>query len=162
MSILNGIFKATPIGSIVESVIGVIGSVITTPEDKAKFEAQKGEIAVRMEEILQKRDSEMEQTLRRELEAKEKIIVAEMAQGDTFTKRARPMVVYAGLFMFFFNSSLMPLFGGPQLDLPADFVYAWAGVVGMWSIGRSAERIGARNRVTQVATGTPSSSILGL
>ena len=164
MGLLDSIFKASPVGAIVETVVGLVSSVITTPEDKAKFEAQKGDIAVRMEEILQKRDSEMEQTLRTELEAKEKIIVAEMAQGDNYTKRARPTVVYFGLFLFFFNYSIVPLFGLPQLELPAEFMYGWAGIVSTWSIGRSAERIGTRNRVVSAATGTGKgiSGLMGL
>jgi len=160
MGILNKLFKATPIGSVVGSITDIAEKLFgkpTTPEEKAKF----AELKIRSEEVLQKRDSEMEITLRAELGAKERVLIAELQQGDKYTKRARPTVVYVGLFMFFFNYSLVRLFGYPQFDLPWQFIAGWSGIVTSWSIGRSTERVGFRNRVTKIATGSED-SVLGL
>ena len=63
---------------------------------------------MQIESLLQKRDSEIEATIRQELQAKERILVAELTQGSTFTKAARPTVVYYGLFAIFSNYTLIP------------------------------------------------------
>ena len=90
--------------------------------------------------------------MRQELQAKERILVAELTQGSTFTKAARPSVVYYGLAAICFNYSILPFvqwLGGeaPQpFELPTEFWLAWGGIVSTWSIGRSAERRGARNK----------------
>ena len=54
------------------------------------------------------RESEIEQTIRKNLEAKERIIVAELQQGDSYTKKARPTVVYFCLIMIALNYFLLP------------------------------------------------------
>jgi len=123
-------------------------------------DAEKQEFKLQLEELLQKRDSEMEETFRTELRAKERVLVAELQQGDAYTKRARPTVVYAGLAFIFFNYCLVPwiqqLTGMivQTVDLPAEFWWAWGGICSTWVIGRSAERIGFRNRTTRTITGS--------
>lgn len=154
MGILKKIFGATPIGAVVNTVSDIAEQIFGTSEDKTKARIQKAEFDLALEQLLQKRDSEMEETLRVELGAKERILVAELQQGDKFTKRARPAVVYFGMFFFFFNYSLVPLFGMPQLLIPEPFMWGWSGIVGTWSVGRSAERIGKRNRVIDAITGS--------
>ena len=97
--------------------------------------------------------------MRQELQAKERILVAELTQGSTYTKAARPTVVYYGLFAIFANYTLIPClqwaFGSsPEaFALPTEFWVAWGGIVGTWSIGRSAERRGVRNKAVSLATG---------
>ncbi len=78
------------VGNVIGQVGGIIDQFKLSPEQKQKFKLE-------MESLLQKRDSEIEQTSRAELGAKEHFLVAELAQGDNYTKRARPTVVYAGL-----------------------------------------------------------------
>lgn len=139
-------------GGLVESISNVADKFITTDDEKNAF-------MVEMEQVLQKRDSEIEQTIRAELSAKERIIVAEMSQGDNYTKRARPTVVYAGLAIIAFNYCAVPALqslSGVVVDpfsLPAEFWIAWGGCVGIWTIGRSVEKRGNRNAVTQTVTG---------
>ena len=82
------------------------------------------------------------------------IITAEMAQGDKFTKRARPMLVYAGLVFIALNHVIFPIIAQsvlvlkgselalPVLSLPGEFWWAWTGVCGAWIIGRSYEKGG--------------------
>lgn len=138
---------------------GLVDRFITTDDEKAAFK-------LKMQELIQKRDSEMEQTLRKELEAKERILVAELNQGDQFTKRARPSVVYAGLLFIFINYVGFPLlariaqaFGlavdaTPLADLPPEFWVAWGGICATWSIGRSFEKRGKQTPVTRIVTGS--------
>ena len=38
-------------------------------------------------------------------------------------------------------------------ELPTEFWLAWGGIVSTWSIGRSAERRGARNKAVSLVTG---------
>ncbi|KKL20404.1 hypothetical protein LCGC14_2455770, partial [marine sediment metagenome] len=79
------------------SAKGLIGSVGAIVDDLNLSGEEKQQFKLQMEALVQKRDSEIEQTTRIELQAKERVLVAELQQGDKFTKRARPMVVYAGL-----------------------------------------------------------------
>jgi len=140
-------------GKIVDNVSNAIDSMCLTDEEKQKFK-------IEMESLLQKRDSELEQTLRAEIESKERVLVAELNQSDVYTKRARPTLVYFGLFVIFFNYCFVPLlqyFKGVTtiipFELPTEFWWAWGGVVGTWSLGRSAERVGFRNRVIDTVVG---------
>ena len=94
------------------------------------------------------------------VEAQKSIIVAEMSQGDNYTKRARPTLVYAGLLFIFLVHVGFPItafFSGkpmPTLVLPSDFWWAWGSVVGIWSIGRSLERKGSESKLVSTITGT--------
>lgn len=93
------------------------------------------------------RDNAMAETLQSELESRARIIEAEMSQGDTFTKRARPMVVYTGLVMFLLEFGIrawLVLRGQPmptEMMIPGALVAGWTTVTGVWAVGRSAEKI---------------------
>ena len=147
------------LGGVMSSVKELIGAFKLAPSAKKKLEIQ-------MEALIQQRDSEIENTMRQELQAKERILVAELTQGSTYTKAARPTVVYYGLFAIFFNYSFLPFvqwLGGETpkpFDLPTEFWVAWGGIVSTWSIGRSAERRGARHKVVSLVTGNKIGSSL--
>lgn len=149
MSFLGKIFSLG-VGNIVESVSK---SFDLSGEKKRGFKLQ-------LETLLQKRDTELEETIRTELMAKERVLVAELTQGDNFTKRARPSVVYAGLLFAFLNHILMPYiahFRGleiPDIALPLEFWVGWTGIVGTWSIGRTLEKRGKRGRLVSMITGS--------
>ena len=85
MSWFAKIFNAGA-SSLVESIADVADRFISTGEERNAFKLQ-------VEQLLQKSDSQIEQTIRAELSAKERILVAELKQGDAYTKRARPTVV---------------------------------------------------------------------
>ena len=89
------------VGKVIGQVGGLIDQFKLSPDEKQKFKLE-------MESLLQKPDSEIEQTIRAELGAKERALVAELAQGDNYTKRARPTVVYAGLIFIFYNYCVVP------------------------------------------------------
>lgn len=159
MSWLTRIFSGS-VGGVVEKVGDVVDKFHLSAEEKEGFKLE-------LESLLQKRDSEIEETVRMELQAKERVLVAELTQGDNYTKRARPTVVYAGLAFIFFNYCLVPIIGSltgidfPELELPAGFWAGWTGIVATWSIGRSFEKSGASNRVIRTITGSTNSRLLG-
>lgn len=80
------------------------------------------------------------------------VIAAEMAQGDNFTKRARPSIVYAGLVMYFLKFAGSGF--GFMFTIDENFTYVWGGVCGVWIVGRSIEKIKCHN-------GGSSSSVVG-
>lgn len=145
-------------GTIVGQVGGVIDKFHLSGEEKQKFKLE-------MESLLQKRDSEIEETIRTELQAKERILVAELTQGDNYTKRARPTVVYFGLLIIFINYCLVPIIAAiakakiSNIDLPVEFWIGWSGIVATWSIGRSVEKRGSVSRFTQAITGSGAATV---
>ncbi len=152
MSWISDIFGGTTKG-LFEGVDKLIGRFKVSETEKQDFKLE-------FERLLQVRDSETENTLRTEWGAKERILVAELQQGDKYTKRARPSVVYAGLTFIALNYCVVPIvqqISGVAIQtvpLPVEFWYAWTGICGTWMIGRTAERIGIRNRATSVITGS--------
>lgn len=152
--------------SLIENIADVADRFITTDAERNAFKLQ-------VEQLLQQRDSALAQTIRAELSAKERILVAELTQGDSYTKRARPTVVYAGLSFIGINYVLIPLiaraasiFGvagidpRPLTDLPTEFWAAWGGICAAWVMGRSVEKRGSRNSAVKVITGNPTTTRL--
>jgi len=155
--------------NVLDSLSDVVDRFITNPDERKAFEMELKRIEEQhrqnqrqflseMEQLTQKRESEIEQTIRAELKVQESILVAELQQGDRYTKRARPTVIYVGLFFI-----LLELFGIrhiilDQLNLGENalniiqgsdaifktFLAAWAGVVGVYAVGRSIEKRGTR------------------
>ena len=138
-------------------LVGKLGGVV---ERFAAGHLGKKELALEMDKLVAERESDIEQTIRAELSAKESVIVAELAQGDGYTKRARPTVVYAGLAVLAINHVALPWaahFSGqaiPVIELPTAFWAGWSGIVVTWSIGRTMERRGSQNGFTKLATGS--------
>lgn len=136
-----GIFSiiGAPFEAFANGVKTILGSVITDPNKRLEVEAA-------IDKLAYERENELQQTLRKELEAKERIIVAELSQDDNFTKRARPSVIYGGLAAMLLNHVVLPWvthFGGgtlPQIELPAEFWYGWSGIVATYAVGRSFEK----------------------
>ena len=151
MSILTSIF-----GGSVGEVIGKVGEVIDSLHTSGE---EKEELKIKLQEILQQRDADIENTLRTELGAKERILVAELQQGDNYTKRARPSVVYVGLIFIFINYILVPIISKwngldvTPLELPEYFWIAWGGIVATWSVGRSMEKSGVGGKIVSKLTG---------
>ena len=137
MNIL-GMAKGILTGDTLSAVKSVAQKFIGNPAQQQQFELE-------METLLQKRESEIEQTLRQHMTMTQEVIKAEMAQGDTFTKRARPMLVYWGMALITV-SYIVGLFKGQILPLPDNFWYAWGGVVSVWIAGRSAEKFRGKGR----------------
>ena len=152
MSILNSVFSATA-GNLINAVGGLVDKFVRTPD-----EADKLKLA--LAQLVEARDSELESTIRAEMDAKARVLEAELRQGDSYTKRARPTVVYAGLLLVTINHVVLPwiaYFTGsapPQIEIPAMFWTAWGGICATWVIGRTAEKRGAGNQITSLITGS--------
>jgi hypothetical protein len=172
-------------GNIIESISNVVDEYVTTDEEKAKLKMQLKKLSIQQQvnsfdfqrqfqEIARRREEEIEKSIRAELEAKAGIMMAELKQLDKYTKRARPTVVYAGLIIIF-----LEMFGLRYLILNSigfenfneilkssksifeTFLYAWAGVVGVYAAGRSAEKRGIKNKMTSVITGNNPAKEIG-
>ena len=139
----------TGLGSIADLAGGIINKIwppSADPNEKLKAQAE-------LERMLNEREGTV-------IDAQKNIIVAEMSQGDSYTKRARPTIVYAGLAFIFMVHVVLPMlafFKGtpvPSLTLPAEFWWAWTGVCGIWIIGRSAEKVGTGGAVVSAITGS--------
>lgn len=157
-------------GNLLESVADAADRFIRTKEEKDEFrkamteleqqaEQQKMTFMLEMERTIQKRESEVEQTIRQELESKTQFMSEEMKQDDLYTKRARPTIIYAGLgiiFLELFGLRYMILgaISAPESvfaqssEMMQYFMGVWAGVAGVYAVGRSAEKRGTRNKLT--------------
>ena len=135
-------------GGIKDLVLGILDRIKLAPEKKAEIELQLAQHDMEVQKLeheLRKIAEERETSI---VDAQKNIIVAEMTQGDGYTKRARPTIVYAGLLFVFLNyvvPTYVGYFGGrpvPEVPIPADFWWVWGGVCGTWVIGRTMERRG--------------------
>lgn len=160
MGILSDLFSGG-MSQLVLNVAQVADQFITSDEERNAFRLQ-------VEKLIHKREMEIEQTIRSEQKARQEILSAELNQDDKFTKRARPMLVYFGLVMIATNYMIFPILSrfvdvdvSPLPDLPLEFWAGWSGIVATWSIGRSAEKIGASNKVTRLITGQKNHEVVG-
>ena len=138
----------TGIGSIADLAGSIINKIWPPSADPNK----KVEAQLELQRMLETREAAV-------IMAQREITVAEMQQSDNFTKRARPMVVYAGLTFIFFNHVFLPCYAFftstpiPSVSLPSEFWWAWTGCVGIWMIGRTMEKRGAGGDLTSIITG---------
>ena len=147
--------------SIFNKILGLAGSVFPpTKLAKGIIDVFKGKGVsdtnlLQMEPVIQQliisrdadRDKYAAETMQVELETRTRTIEAEMAQGDNFTKRARPSLVYSGLVMFFLEFGIRAVLVIKGLEMPTEtivpgpFIIGWSGAVSVWMVGRSAEKI---------------------
>lgn len=158
MELLKKLFSKG-VSDVVNSVGDIVDRFTLDKEEKLKFKQE-------MQSQLMKLESELEETYRKELDARQEIIKAEMAQGDLYTKRARPTIVYAGMLFIFFVYVLVPVIayiGGaenmPEIQLPNEFWWAWGTVVGVYGVGRTAEKMGVTNKLTNFITGSGANNV---
>ena len=129
---------------------------------KKMNESEKAEAVLEIERLIQAREDTL-------VSASRDIIVAELQQGDNFTKRARPTITYCGLFVIMANYVVVPFLNRVMewiaiwkgsagqlqvelsalnpVELPEMFWIAWGGVVAVYSLGRTSERIAGQNKV---------------
>ncbi len=146
----------TGLGSVFDFAKGVMDKI--WPPQADPTEKIKAQMA--LQGLLEKRENQV-------VDAQKSIIVAEMQQGDNYTKRARPTIVYAGLAFIGLVNVLLPIIAWitlsvtgkpltdmPDIHLPGEFWAAWGGVCSIWAICRSAEKRGAANKIINMVTGT--------
>jgi len=138
----------TGFGKVAELAKGIIDKIFP---DKMSA-AEKAEAQIKIQEMLQAHDSSL-------IAAQKEIMISEMGQGDSYTKRARPTIVYSGLLFIFLVHVIFPMISYatkealPELALPGEFWWAWTGVCGVWIMGRSMEKNGATDKIVKMITG---------
>ena len=134
-------------GSVVDSVADIADRFIQTADEKAAF-------TVEVQREVTKRVEQHMLTARSEIDGKVAVMVAELEHGDAYTKRARPTLIYFGMLVIFWNYCIRPFVGEAPVDLPAEYWMAWGGAVGVYVIGRSAEKAGKGNKLSGLVTGS--------
>jgi len=144
--------KETLTNGLTEGVRAIISAGTT---DSKKVEDAIKELATRQADLV---DAEVQKQADSQ---KQQLMLAELSQGTDFTKNARPMVVYAGLVFILVIHVLIPfiafLQGKPaptDLKLPTEFWWAWTGVVSVWVLGRSYEKVNVPSTVSKILTGS--------
>lgn len=137
----------------IDSLANAADRFITTDKERKELKIELEKIRILAEEKARRDQMEFEKILEEswqaETEVKSELIKAEIASGDPYTRRARPSVIYAGIILAVFEA-----LGLRMLILPSSeavlsasnemmslFFMAWAGVVGVYSVGRTAEKI---------------------
>ena len=144
------------IGGTLKKVKDAILPFVNTADKKNKLELSLKAIEADL-------NTQLEMTYRIELESRAKIIQAEMEHGNSYTKNARPTIVYAGLVFIALINVILPMAAYiigtpademPDIKLPSEFWFAWGTVTSVWSVGRSAEKRGVKNKITKLMTGS--------
>lgn len=141
-------------GGLFQGIKELIGKFKMDPAEKAEFE-------LKLREIIERENRAVADQISAELQAKERIIIAELAQGDNYTKRMRPTIGYAGLGFIFLVHVFLPVFSystgkpAPELTLPIEFWLAWGGYVATYSIGRDFVKKGVGNGTANKISGVP-------
>ena len=140
-----------------DSIIGgatkIFDDLHTSPEEKA-------DIAAKMATVVNERMAIITSEIQARFKMVTDVIQADNASGDTYTKRARPTLVYFGMLMIFINYLVVPILQTmtsvevQPFPLPTEFWVAWGGTVAVWSVGRSAEKAAVSNRLTRGITGS--------
>ncbi len=150
------------------SASNIIDSLSNTVDKFTLSKQEKQEFKLELQQKLLEADRLAAQNYQKELETRADIIKAEMAQGDLYTKRARPTIVYVGLLFIFIVHVLVPSISyfcsasfnpDKTVQLPEAFWWAWSSVVGIYGVGRTAEKYGAVNKLTQLMTGSGANKI---
>ena len=151
------------LGETADKISVAVKRFVTTDKDRM-------ELNLELNRILVERDKVASAEILKELEAKERFIVAELQQGDVYTKRTRPMVIRWGLYLILWNHGLYPAakdiinaiasVAGSTLtasteikNLPYEFWWAWGGLVGSYMLGRTLEKSGVGGKVVNLLTG---------
>ncbi len=139
----------TGIGSVADFAKSLVDRFLP----KSMTAAEKAEKQIQLQAVLERRENTV-------VEAKKSIMIAEVQQGDNFTKRARPSIVYFGLFAIGLVHVIFPIVAWivlattgetatqmPKISLPPQFWATWGGVCSIWIIGRSVEKKGSENKL---------------
>ena len=141
-------FDFTGLGSVAD----LAGTLVKRFFPEKMSDAEKAQAQLNMQGMLQSWENNL-------LDSQRAIMVAELQQGDPYTKRARPTVVYMGLLFIFIVHVAFPIVAYitgkplPDLNLPQEFWWAWTGICSTWVIGRSFEKTGVKNKAISLITG---------
>lgn len=145
----------TGIGSVADLAAGLINRFFPP----SMSDTEKAAAQIQIEQMLEKRETAL-------IDMQRSVITAEMAQGDNYTKRARPSIVYFGLAAIGLVHVLLPMLAWlvlamkgqpivlPSIALPEEFWFTWGGVCGVWIVGRSSEKRGNSGQMLSLITGS--------
>lgn len=126
---------------------------------KKMDESERASVQVQLTEALEQREAEV-------VNSQKDVMVAELNQSDNYTKRARPTIVYFGLVVIGLNHVILPWAAWflveiyektvqlPKIELPTEFWYTWGGVCSVWVWGRSKEKMGSKEKIISMITGS--------
>lgn len=135
-------------------IAGLNAIITSAPQDPQRIQEAITQLAANQAKLI---DNELQSQLDKE---RSKLLLAEIQNADLFTQRARPMVVYAGLVFIFVLHVLLPSIAflnhsaAPTAVLPEEFWWSWTGVVSVWVLGRSYEKVNVPNTISKIITGT--------
>lgn len=142
----------------ISGLADLAGTIVSRFLPEKASEAEKMAAQMELQKLLEARETAL-------LDAQKSVMVAELEQQDSYTKRARPTVVYAGLGFIFLVHVAIPvvtwvsvLLGRdlpdlPAFELPPEFWWAWTGVVGAYVLGRTYEKGHPTTGVSKLLTG---------
>jgi len=165
MSLLDSLNPVAAVADGVQRLIGGIGSVV------GKFVQdpnQAGELNAAIEQYAHEKWTAEEASFQRVIEAKEHVMIAELQQGDPYTKRTRPLILRRGFYMIMcaygWMIAVRPLLVSFGMDIPEPpdlaialfekFVYTWSALTGTYILGRGAEKVGAGGKIISMITGS--------
>ena len=126
-----------PVIGLAKVLIDGVKALVRDPNRRDEQDAEIEKLAVAYAQGV-------EETYRQEVVTRERIIVAELQQGDAYTKRARPTVIYVGLIVGLWNSlfsAVWQMWGNGAafvaVDPGAAFWTAWGGICGLYVWARS-------------------------
>jgi hypothetical protein len=141
------------------SVADLAKSLVNRFFPPAMSDTEKAAAQIQIEQMLEQREAAL-------IDMQRSVITAEMSQGDNYTKRARPTIVYFGLGAIGLIHVLLPMLAWliltimgkpivlPTIQLPEQFWFTWGGVCSIWVISRSAERRGQSSQMLSLITGS--------
>lgn len=150
MTFLSELFgsAASPGAEAAKASAGIVGAIADVAARWLPGERDRQEFQLEVARLIDQRDARIDASVDARIGAQASIITAELAQGDAYTKRARPTIIYYGLAITAWNYSLVPVIAKlahidlPPLDLPDVFWQVWGGVAGLYVLGRTAEKSG--------------------
>lgn len=164
-------FVATAGKNVFETIVDAVDRFVHTRDEaeqvkrelrklEADYRESEQRFRVQLQQQLLAREREIERTIRDEMNARKSVMLAELNQGDRYTRRARPTIIYAGLVLIGLELfGLRPLILGMIGASPSvidgsnsiftSFLYVWGAVAGVYTIGRSSEKLGAVRRQVQ-------------
>lgn len=145
----------TGLGSVADLAKGLVNRFFPP----AMSDTEKAAAQIQIEQMLEQREAAL-------IDMQRSVITAEMSQGDNYTKRARPTIVYFGLGAIGLIHVLLPMLAWliltvmgkpivlPTIQLPEQFWFTWGGVCSIWVISRSSERRGQSSQMLSLITGS--------
>ncbi len=165
--ILSNLFSGFT-SDILKETTSIIDDCFFTEEEKSKAKKSLADLKVKSNEIAYQAEKDLNKSYQAELETAKTIIQAETQHGGGFVKNARPMIIYSGLLLIFLEifglrhfiiNQINPEFIGYSNSVVKMFLGSWAGVVAVYSAGRSFEKRGTANKIISAIVGNKSKKI---